>query len=349
VSRYTGVLLLTTFVLASCDASTNVDPAPRQSATVEERMTLGYIERISPELDDIIDADAKIEVLASNLVWSEGPLWIPDRQWLLLSDVKENKIYRWSEAKGIEVYLEPSGFTGEQTDSRESGSNGLALDRDGRLVMNQHGDRRVARMNASLDEPKPNFESIATHYDGLRLNSPNDLVFDRAGNLYFTDPPFGLSELMMGDPNKELPFQGVYKVQPDGEMVLLTDAVTRPNGIAFSPDERTLYVANTDEQHAVWYAFPVNDDGTLEDPDVIHNATHLVGKETGFPDGIKVDDKGNIFTAGPGGLWIFNPGHELIGKIKPGEWVSNCAFDENFETLYITADDMLLRVRLQRD
>jgi gluconolactonase len=347
VRRLTGALLLASVVLASCGAGTTADSTSTERLQGKHRETIGFIERLSPELDQVISPDAEIEVLASNLVWSEGPLWIPDQQWLLVSDVKENRIYRWSETDGLQIYLQPTGFTGTVSDSREPGSNGLALDSEGRLVIAQHGDRRVARMTAPLDEPKPEFESIATHYDGRRLNSPNDLVVDRAGNLYFTDPPFGLSELMMDDPNKELPFQGVYRVNTYGELTLLTDAVTRPNGLAFSPDEETLYVANTGENHAVWYAFPVNADGTLGVPEEIYDATELIGEEVGFPDGVKVNDDGYLFTAGPGGLWIFNPNHELIGKVRPGEWVSNCAFDEDFKTLYITADDFLLRVRLQ--
>ena len=152
---------------------------------------------------------------------------------------------------------------------------------------------------------------------------------------------------MMNDPNKELPFQGIYKLSVTGEVTLLSDEISRPNGLAFNPDETKLYVANTDGENASWVSFPIKENGSLGTPEEILNVTDLIGKEVGFPDGIKVDDKGNIFTAGPGGLWIFNSDFKLIGKIKPGEWVSNCAFNEDFSTLYITADNTLLRVQLK--
>ncbi|UII80319.1 SMP-30/gluconolactonase/LRE family protein [Flagellimonas sp. CMM7] len=308
--------------------------------------TIGKIERISSEIDAIIPKNAIIEVLGEGLVWAEGPLWIPEKEWVLCSDVKENRILKWSEEEGVQVYLEHSGFTGKETDSRERGSNGLALDKNGNLVLCQHGNRQVARMKASLESPKPDFEVLSGNYDGWRLNSPNDLVFNSKGDLYFTDPPYGLSEKMMNDPNKELPFQGVYRLDKEGKLILLTDKVSRPNGLAFSPDEKTLYVANTDGDNAAWLAFDVLEDGTLGTMEEILNVTDLIGKEVGFPDGVKVDNRGNIFTAGPGGLWIFSPEYKLIGKIKPGEWVSNCAFNNDYSELYITADSYLLRVKL---
>ncbi|MGX1930976.1 SMP-30/gluconolactonase/LRE family protein [Flagellimonas sp. 2504JD4-2] len=308
---------------------------------------IGSIERISPELDAIVPIEAEIEVLGEGMSWAEGPLWIPHKQWVLCSDVKENRIHRWSEKNGFEIYLEPSGFTGDNTDSRERGSNGLALDKAGRLVLCQHGNRQVVRMNAPLEDPKANFEIIADNFGGWLLNSPNDLVYDSHGNLFFTDPPYGLSEKMMEDPKKQLPFQGIYRLDQKGELSLLTDKISRPNGLAFSPDEKILYVSNTDSKKASWLAFEMLDNGTLGGMNEILNVTDLIGKEVGFPDGMKVDDQGNIFTAGPGGVWIFNAKHELIGKIKPGEWVSNCAFDEDYSTLYITADEYLLRVKLK--
>ena len=317
-----------------------------QITSAKTYKNIGSIERISPELDAIVPSDATIEVLGEGMTWAEGPLWIPEKKWVLCSDVKENRIHVWSEEDGFKIFLEPSGFTGQVTDSRERGSNGLVLDAQGKLVLCQHGNRQVARMKAPLENPKADFEVVANQYQGLRFNSPNDLVFDSKGNLYFTDPPFGLSEALMEDPKKEIPYQGIYRLDTEGKISLLTDKVSRPNGLAFSPDEKLLYVANTDGENAAWYAFEVKEDGSLGAMNEILNVTHLIGKEVGFPDGIKVDQNGNIFTAGPGGLWIFNANHQLIGKIKPGEWVSNCAFDKNYNTLFITADDYLLRVKL---
>ena len=308
--------------------------------------TIGHIERIDPALNKIIPPNAKIELLGKGMVWSEGPLWLPKQQMLICSDVKENRIYKWTEKEGLVPFLEPSGFTGQLTDSRERGSNGLTLNPHGKLVMCHHGDRRVAEYTGDFKNPKPSFKTIVGDYKGKKFNSPNDLIYDRNGNLFFTDPPFGLSEAMMDDPKKELPFQGIYKYTSDGELHLLSKEMSRPNGLALSPDETTLYVANTDPNQAVWMAFPITADGMLGTGKVLHDATHLIGKEVGFPDGIKVDQNGNIFTAGPGGLWIFDPNGKVLGKIKPGEWVSNCNFDETGKVLFITADDNLLRVKL---
>ncbi len=338
------VVLISTLFLFSCNFFNNEKRIIKP--VFWELKTLGEIEFISPELEAIIPKDAVIEVIGEGMTWAEGPLWIPEKKWVLCSDVKENRIYKWSEQDGFNVYLEPSGFTGDYTDSRERGSNGLTLDGKGNLVLCQHGNRRVVRMQAPLANPKANFEVLASSFSGWKLNSPNDLIYDSKDNLYFTDPPYGLSEKMMDDPKKEVPFQGVYKLDRLGELILLTDEVSRPNGIAFSQDEKILYVSNTDENNAAWLAFEVQKDGTLGKSEEIMNVTHLIGKEVGFPDGIKVDEQGNIFTAGPGGLWIFNSQYKLLGKIKPGKWVSNCAFNEDFTTLYITADDSLLRVRL---
>lgn len=311
-----------------------------------EYPTSGVIDRIDLRINSIIPPNAVIEKIAEGLEWSEGPLWIDQYDMLLCSDVKKNRIYKWTEEKGLEIFLEPSGFTGDSTDSRESGSNGLVLDPDGNLVMCQHGNRKIARMEAPLNAPQPKFHSIIDRYNGKRFNSPNDLIYDSKGNLYFTDPPFGLSEEMINDPKKELPFQGIFKYDVKGNLKLMTDVVSRPNGLALSPDEKTMYIANTDENLAVWYAFKVIAD-TLVEPKIIHDATSLIGKEVGFPDGVKVDKNGNIFTAGPGGIWIFAPEGDLLGKIKPGEWASNCNFNKDCSVLYITADDFLFRVQLK--
>lgn len=308
--------------------------------------SVGQIERLDPLIDQIIPPDAQIEVIASGLTWAEGPLWVEEQQMLLFSDVVMNKIYKWTETEGLSVYLEPSGFTGTTTDSREKGSNGLILNHKGELVLCQHGNRQIARMDAEPGHPESSFTTIVDNYKGKKFNSPNDLIFDKEGNLYFTDPPYGLSEAMMDDPKKELDFQGVFKYDTQGKLTLLTKAVSRPNGLALSPDESTLYVANSDGEKAVWYTFQVQGD-SLSDPTILYDATDLVGKEIGFPDGVKVDPRGNIFTAGPGGIWIFSADHKLLGKIKSDFWASNCNFNADFSTLYITADDHLLRVKLR--
>ncbi len=307
---------------------------------------IGNIERIDPALDAIIPPNAKIEKIASGLTWAEGPLWVDQYQMLLCSDVKMDRIYRWTEKEGLSIFIEPSGFTGKRTDSREKGSNGLTLNPKGELVMCQHGNRQIAKLEADWENPISQFQPIVDNYRGKKFNSPNDLIYDTKGNLYFTDPPFGLSEAMMNDPKKELGFQGIFKYDTSGTLKLMTQTVSRPNGLALSNDEKTMYVANTDENNAVWYAFEVKED-TLVNEKIIYDATALIGEEVGFPDGVKVDGLGNIFTAGPGGIWIFSKDHQLLGKIKPNLWASNCNFNKDYSTLYITADDFLLRVKLK--
>lgn len=304
-----------------------------------------YIERLSPELDDIIQVSSKVEIIAEGFDWTEGPLWV-DGIGLLFSDIPPNTIYRWTEKEGTKLYLKPSGYTGTNPRDGEKGSNGLLLDWDGNLVLCQHGDRRLARMNTSLHDPKPDFMTIVDNYQGKKLNSPNDACYSSSGDLYFTDPPYGL-EKRMTDPLKELDFQGVFKLSKAGELQLLTDELSRPNGIAFSPDEKTLYVANSDANNAIWISISLNGEGLLDSWKVFHDATDLIGKEKGLPDGLKVDENGNIFATGPGGVWIFNSGGKVLGKIRTGQATSNCAFGNNGKVLYITADMFVMKVDLQ--
>ncbi len=209
----------------------------------------------------------------------------------------------------------------------------------------QHGDRRVARLEAPLSAPEPRFSTLADRYEGRRLNSPNDGVYDSTGNLYFTDPPYGLAG-GADDPARELPFSGVYRLGVDGRLTLLTKELSRPNGIALSPDERTLYVANSDPERAIWMAYELLADGTLGDGRVFFDATARVGKRPGLPDGLKVDGAGNLFATGPGGVWVLSPEGRHLGTILTTQATANCAFDADGSTLYMTADDYLLRIRL---
>jgi gluconolactonase len=309
----------------------------------ENTKSVGSIDRLDPELDNVVSTEAKIEVIAEGFEWSEGALWIDAHNMLLFSDVPRNTIYKWTEEKGTETYLTPSGFTGTETKSKEPGSNGLLLDDEGNLVLCQHGDRRLAMMNAELSDAKPDFISIADRFDGKRLSSPNDAVFYNY-DFYFTDPPYGL-EKQAEDPEKEIPFQGVYRVTADGKVLLLVDSLTRPNGIAFTPDGRLL-VANSDPDKARWYQFDLGD-STITSGKVFYDATALTKTERGLPDGLKIDSKGNVFATGPGGVFIFNSSAKLIGKIKLTEASSNCALSPDEKTLYITNDMYVLRVRLR--
>jgi gluconolactonase len=250
-SKITLVYALFLAILFSCEQQAKKIPV----------QTIGSIERFDVEIDQVIPADAVIQILAEGFEWSEGPLWIPDGNYLIFSDIPPNRIYKWSEADSIELYLEPSGYTGNAPRAGEPGSNGLLLDHEGALVLCQHGDRCVAKMNAPLSSPEPVFSSLADHYEGKKLNSPNDACYHSNGNLYFTDPPYGL-EGNIDDPTKELDFQGVYMLSKDGILTVQTKDLSRPNGIALSPDEKTLYVANSDPEKAIWMAYDVLSDGT---------------------------------------------------------------------------------------
>lgn len=307
----------------------------------KETRTMGSVEQLDPSLDQLIDASVQPEIIAEGFEWSEGPVWVEHANMLLFSDVPKNIVYKWTEEKGLEKFLEPSGFTSETPRGGESGSNGLTLNSLGQLVLCQHGDRRVAVLETDYNDPKPNFRTLAGDYQGKKFNSPNDLVFDKQGNLYFTDPPYGL----LNDSLRQIPFQGVYKVKTDGSVILLVDSLTRPNGIGLSPDEKTLYVANSDGPVAKWYSFELVGDSLINAK--IFYQTQYVEGEKGAPDGLRVHKSGNIFATGPGGVWIFDPKGTVLGKIKIPEATANCAFGPGQKTLYTTSDNFILRIPLR--
>jgi gluconolactonase len=335
---------LARFVFTGLLAALALGSAPAED---KKPMTLGTIERKDPKFDDLIPKDAAIEILAGGFDWSEGPVWVKDGNYLLFSDIPKNMIWKWSEKDGLKEYLKPSGYTGaDKFTGKEPGSNGLALDKDGKLTLCMHGDRRLAKRDGDK------FVTLADKYDGKRLNSPNDLAFKSNGDIYFTDPPYGLPGIME-DKNKELDFQGVYRLTPKGELTLLTKEMTRPNGIAFSPDEKTLYVANSDPDKAIWMAFPVKADGTLDKGKQFFDTTALVkekdkegkAKFPGLPDGLKVDKAGNVFATGPGGVFVFDKDGKHLGTLATGVPTANCGWGDDGTTLYITADKQLVRVK----
>lgn len=307
--------------------------------------TIGVLERYDKTLDKIVSKDAKAEIIAEGFDWSEGALWIEKYKMLLFSDVPQNIIYKWTEAKGKEIYLKPSGYTGSVSRGGEMGSNGLTLDNNGNLVMCQHGDRRMAKMDAPLDAPEAKFVTIADKYEDKRFSSPNDATFNSKGELFFTDPPYGLISQSDKDPAKEITWNGVYKVKKNGEVILLTDTLTRPNGIAFFPGEKKLLVANSDPRKCNWYIFDINGD-KLANGRIFYHAAFERGMK-GLPDGLKIDKKGNVFAAGPGGIHIFNKDGKLLGKLKLDEATSNCSLSADQKTLYITNDMYVLRFKMR--
>ncbi len=315
-------------------SSEGVQPAP------SARPAIGEVVRLDDRINQLIPPGATIELLAEGFEWAEGPVWDRRNKAILFSDIPNNVVNQWNEQEGLSVFLKPSGYTGDNPRMGEMGSNGLTFDSSGRLVLAMHGDRRIGRLKSDGQ-----IETVVQYYKYRRFNSPNDLVYDSKGNLYFTDPPYGL-EKNMDDPAKELLFQGVYLLRRNGDLVLLTDKMTRPNGIALSPDGKTLYVANSDPQQAYWVAFDVQADGTVTNERGFFDATSMVGASNpGLPDGLKVDVHGAVWATGPGGVLVFTPKGEHLGTIRPGPATANCGFGNDGSTLYLTSDMYLCRIQ----
>jgi gluconolactonase len=286
----------------------------------------GTVESKAPEFARLVGPQPRIEKLAGGFAFTEGPVWLR-RGVLLFSDIPNNVIRQWDPAtRQVADFRKPSAHT-----------NGTTLDRDGRLLCCEHSGRRVSRRNDD-----GTYETLVDRYQGKRLNSPNDIVQHSSGALYFTDPPYGLPR-QDEDPARELQHNGVYRLHA-GTLTLLTAELTRPNGLAFSPDERTLYVANSDPRRKIWMAYPVRPDGTLGGGKVFFDAT--ASPDPGLPDGMKVDREGNLYCTGPGGVWVFDAAGKHLGTIRPAEVPANCAWGDDGRTLYLTAQTGLYRVRL---
>ena len=295
--------------------------------------------RMDPAIERIVPANPKLWKLAEGFQFTEGPVWAQDGEYLLFSDPNSNTIYRWKDGE-LSVYRSPSGYAGADVAKYgQPGSNGLTLDPQGRLTINEHGNHRVSRL-----EPDGSLTVLADSYQGKRLNSPNDLVYKSDGAVYFTDPPFGLPQFF-ADPRKALPYSGVFRWK-DGEVTLLANELTGPNGIAFSPDEKYLYVGNWDDERKVVMRYPVRDDGTLGAGEVFHDFTSTPGEDA--IDGIKVDVEGNVYVSAPGGLWILSPEGRALGVVKAPRHPHNMAWgDADGKTLYLTAQDRVYRMRLK--
>ena len=309
--------------------------------------TLGKVVRIDPSLDKLISLDAKIEVLSSGYQWSEGPVWVKDGGYLLFSDVPANTIYRWKEGdKSATPFLKPSGYTGMGRYSNEPGSNGLIINQKGELIACEHGDRRISAMPLKVGGKF----SLADNFQGKRFNSPNDIVQHSSGSYYFTDPPYGLDK-HENDLSREIDIFGVYRIGTDGKVSVATAELQRPNGLAFSPDEKTLYVAQSDPNRAIIMTYSVEKDGSLGVGKVFYDATPAVkeGKLKGLPDGLKLDKKGNLFATGPGGILIISSEGKLLGRIDTNEPIANCAWGDDGSTLYITSNMHLCRIKTLTD
>ncbi|MEM6966610.1 MAG: SMP-30/gluconolactonase/LRE family protein [Bacteroidota bacterium] len=297
------------------------------------------MEKLNDRFDEIIPPTTQLEVLTEGHGWTEGPLWLPEQKCVIYSDVPKNIAYRWSESDGKTKYLEPSGYTGDQPN--RPGSNGLALDNDGNLVLCHNGNRIIAKLKSQLSDPQPIYDTLAASFEGKKFNSPNDLVIDSKGNIYFTDPNFGLDMA-----EKELDFQGVYKVSPDGDVQLLTSKWATPNGIGLSPDERTLYIANT--KPALFISYDILENGELANEKILMDMEDAWEKSVAKqrPDGMAINQAGVIFLTGPDGVFVIAPDGTHLGTIKTDKRTSNCTFNEDESVLYITCHELLLRAQL---
>ena len=323
-------IILTTACMSAISAQTNYP-------------TLGKVVKLDPALDALIAADAKIEVLSSGYKWSEGPVWVKNGKYLLFSDVPANTIYRWQEGdRAATPFLKPSGYTGLGVYSDEPGSNGLIINQKGELVACEHGDRRISAVPLTVGGKR----TLADNFQGKRFNSPNDVVQHSSGAYYFTDPPYGLMK-KENDPTRETDLFGVYRIGTDGKVSLVVSDLQRPNGLAFSPDEKILYVAQSDPSRAVIMAYPVNTDGSVGLGKVFYDATPAVkeGKLQGLPDGLKIDKKGNIFSTGPGGVLVITSAGKLLGRIDTNEPTANCAWGDDGSTLYLTSNMHICRIK----
>jgi len=304
----------------------------------------GELISLDERFNQLVPKDSRLEKVADGFTWVEGPVWDKKGEFLLFSDIPNNVIYKWNQGHGVKVYLKPSGYSGEDDfQGREPGSNGLTFDPSGRLVICQHGDRRITRL-----EKDGSKTTLIDTYEGKRLNSPNDAVFKSNGDLYFTDPPFGLPGTF-NDPDKEIGFSGVYRLSANGDLTLLTKELKAPNGIAFSPDEKILYVTDVDNEKPAWLAFDVKEDGNIDNKRIFYDAKPFTDSMKGGPDGLKVDKAGNIFAAGPSGVYVFSADGTHLGTIVTGVPTSNCNWGDDGSTLYVTASDTVYRINLKTE
>jgi len=313
--------------------------------TAAQTDTAKRIVILDKEALQFFDSTTKVEVIAKGFKWTEGPLYVANGDYLLFSDIPNNKVYKWKDGDTA-TYLYPSGFTGKLYLGKEAGSNALLLNKKNELILLQHGDRRIAKMNAPLDKPSTSFITLVDNYEGKKLNSPNDAVFDAKGNLYFTDPAYGLAN-GLNDTAKQLTFQGVFILRPNGSIELFTDQLKFPNGITLSPDGKYLFVANSDPNNKIWMQFELDKNGLKKNEKVLYRAKEDEGIDNGNPDGMKMSKNGYLFAAGPEGILVFNPSGKMIARIYTGNLTSNCAFGKDQKELFITRGFEVLHIKLK--
>jgi len=337
MNKFSSFIVMSFIFLASCSGVENIT-----------YQTIGEIERLDPQISKLVPEDAKIEILADGFGWSEGPVWVMDGQYLLFNDIPANTLYKWTEKEGLSVYLRPAGISsGGDPKFQQFGCNGLFINPvNNRLILCEHGNRCLSQ----LDDKLWMKTVVVDQYEGKKFNSPNDVVISSKGHFYFTDPPYGLKRVdgsVDKNPLKELDYSGVYHHSPDNTTTLITKELDRPNGIILSPDEKTLYVANSSDR-AIWLAFDVAENGSTSNSRIFFDASDLrkSGKKGGC-DGMAVDTEGNIWATGPGGVLIISPEGKHLGTVHTGESIANCCFGGiNGDYLYMTSHMYLCRVKV---
>jgi len=332
------ILAAAIVALSTCHLVAQEAQAPAEKKLDEPETRPEFkIEVVDEAFKELIDPAAEMKVVAEGFQWSEGPVWNKAKKAFRFSDVPRNKIWQLNEEDGLKVFMSPSGYDGESAEN-EPGSNGLAYDAKGRLIACDHGNRRVYR----LEEDGTTKTTLADKYEGKRFNSPNDLVIKSTGEIFFTDPPYGLKD----ESKREIGFFGVYCLKPDGTVELVTKELERPNGIALSPDEKTIYVAQSHKPAAVYMKYTINEDGTYSDGEVLYDCKEFVEKgDPGMPDGLKIDVKGNLWATGPGGVLVISPEGKLLGRIVTATPTANCNFVDDGTTLAMTAGKSIVYVQ----
>ena len=331
-----GALALLTFGTA-CAAT---PPPATKAITVIEN---GRIDRWDPAMDSIVPKDWKIEKLADGFGWAEGPIWIKSGGYLLFTDVPGNKMWKWSEKGGLEKFLDPSGAaTFDPAIWREAGANGLAIFDANSILLADTGNRGIQRLDLATKKKTP----VAMSFEGKKFSSPNDVIRTKSGVLFFTDPPYGFKKFDDA-PEKEIPFNGVYRMGTDGKVTAVEKELTRPNGVALSPDESVLYVAQSEGSKAIINAYSLDKDGNVTGKKLFNDTTDLAKPDApGAPDGLTVAADGTVFATGPGGVLVLSKDGKRLGRIWDGKQTANCKFGDDGRTLYMTSHDMLARIRL---
>ena len=347
-----GAVTLLVILGSACSdppASTNTSEPPAAPAAASSSIPAptkiedARIDRWDPAMDTIVPTDWKVEKLAEGFGWAEGPIWVKSGGYLLFTDVPGNKMWKWSEKGGLEKFLDPSGAASPDPEIwREAGANGLAMFDENSILLADTGNRAIQRLDLATKTKTP----VATTFEGKKLSSPNDVVRMKSGVLFFTDPPYGFKKFDEA-PEKEVAFNGVYRAGTDGKVTAVEKELHRPNGVALSPDESVLYVAQSEPTMAIIMAYSLDASGNVTGKKLFHDFTDLIGdKNPGLPDGLAVASDGTIFATGPGGVFVLSKDGKRLGRIWDGKATANCKFGDDGKTLYMTSHDMLARIRL---